>query len=58
MQRWIICFTPIAWLQEAVADRQALLDMAAVGTERFEMNKAPFQVESEPVHVGLGFYIE
>lgn len=52
---------PGVWYPEhlqAVADRELLLERAAVGSERFLLNKAPFQVESEPKKLGMGLYIE
>jgi len=43
--------------REAVADREQLLERAAVGTERFIINKAPFQLSSEPKKLGMGIYV-
>ena len=42
--------------QAAVRDRLAVLQMASQGTTRFLLNKAAWELDTEPVKVGMGFY--
>jgi saccharopine dehydrogenase-like NADP-dependent oxidoreductase len=43
--------------KEAVADRQALFDLAKEGTSVFLLNQAPWMVESKPINLGFGLYL-
>lgn len=50
---------PGVWFPEergAVSDRRKLLQDAAEGTVRFELNRPPWALESNPVRVGMGMY--
>ena len=45
---------PGVWFPEergALADRRALLALAAQGTSRFELNRTPWQLQTDPVQV-------
>ena len=51
---------PGVWFPEergAVADRRALLAMAADGTSRFLVNRTAWQLEGEPIQLGMGMYL-
>ncbi|EIE27591.1 saccharopine dehydrogenase-like protein [Coccomyxa subellipsoidea C-169] len=50
---------PGVWFPEergAVSDRRKLLQDAAEGTVRFELNRPPWALESNPIRVGMGMY--
>ena len=50
---------PGVWFPEergALADRRALLALAAGGSRRFLLNRTPWQLEGDPVQLGMGFY--
>ncbi len=42
--------------QAAVRDRMRVLQMASQGTSRFLLNKAAWEMDTDPVKVGMGFY--
>ena len=42
--------------REAVQDRRLLLDLAAKGCERFELNRPPWALSGDPKQIGMGFY--
>ncbi|KAL4424432.1 hypothetical protein ABPG77_006370 [Micractinium sp. CCAP 211/92] len=51
---------PGVWFPEeqgALADRRALLGAASQGAARFLVNRAPWSLETEPIQLGLGFYL-
>ncbi|KAK9917892.1 hypothetical protein WJX75_009328 [Coccomyxa subellipsoidea] len=50
---------PGVWFPEergAVSDRRKLLQDAAEGTVRFELNRPPWALESNPTRLGMGMY--
>lgn len=50
---------PGVWFPEerqAVSDRRKLLKKAAEGTRRFELNRPPWALESNPTRLGFGIY--
>jgi saccharopine dehydrogenase-like NADP-dependent oxidoreductase len=50
---------PGVWYPEergALNDRRALLAMATEGCNRFLLNKPPWEIESAPIQLGMGFY--
>ncbi|CAL8463528.1 g3062 [Coccomyxa elongata] len=50
---------PGVWFPEergAVSDRRKLLQNAAEGTVRFELNRPPWALESNPTRLGMGMY--
>lgn len=50
---------PGVWFPEesgAVSDRRAVLQEAAKGCQRFELNRPPWALAGDPVRLGLGFY--
>lgn len=50
---------PGVWFPEergAVSDRRKVLQAAAEGTTRFELNRPPWALESNPIRVGMGMY--
>lgn len=50
---------PGVWFPEeraALSDRRALLALAARGSTRFLLNRTPWQLETDPVQLGMGFY--
>ena len=52
---------PGVWYPEeagAVKDRARLLEAVAVGCDNYEMNKAAWMLESKPINLGFGIYIE
>lgn len=52
---------PGVWYPEeagAVKDRARLLEAAAVGCDNYEMNKAAWMLESKPINLGFGMYLE
>ena len=52
---------PGVWYPEeagAVKDRARLLEAAAVGCDNYEMNKAARMLESKPINLGFGMYLE
>ena len=42
----------------ALRDRRALLAMASEGSARFELNRTPWQIASDPVQLGFGIYLD
>lgn len=44
--------------REALVDRKALFKLSQVGAKKFLLNKSPWELESEPVQLGFGIYIE
>ncbi|KAK9827368.1 hypothetical protein WJX81_002139 [Elliptochloris bilobata] len=42
--------------REAVPDRRGLLQMATDGAQRFELNRPPWAIESQPTQLGFGMY--
>lgn len=44
--------------REALLDRQALFKLSQVGAKKFSLNKSPWELESEPIQLGFGIYIE
>lgn len=51
---------PGVWFPEergALRDRRALLGAASQGAARFLVNRPPWSLETEPVQLGLGFYL-
>ena len=50
---------PGVWFPEersAISDRRALLAHAAEGTIRFELNRPPWALETNPKRLGFGMY--
>ena len=50
---------PGVWFPEergAIQDRRALLQAAAEGAVRFELNRPPWALESNPTRLGFGMY--
>ena len=50
---------PGVWFPEergAISDRRALLAHAAEGTIRFELNRPPWALETNPTRLGFGMY--
>ena len=50
---------PGVWFPEepgAVADRRGLLQDAAEGTMRFDLNRSPWELSTDPKQIGMGFY--
>ena len=43
---------------EAIPDRMALLTESSKGCIRFDVNKSPFQVESDAKQLGMGIYLD
>ena len=43
---------------EAVRDRAALLAAASKGCDNYEINKAAWMLESKPINLGFGMYLE
>lgn len=41
---------------EALSDRRALLALASDGCTRFLLNRTPWQLETDPVQLGMGLY--
>lgn len=55
------CVQPGVWFPEergALRDRRALLAMASEGSARFELNRTPWQIASDPVQLGFGIYLD
>ncbi|EFN59312.1 hypothetical protein CHLNCDRAFT_137680 [Chlorella variabilis] len=51
---------PGVWFPEeqgALGDRRALLGMASQGCTRFLLNRTPWQLETDPMQLGMGLYI-
>lgn len=51
---------PGVWFPEergALSSRLALLTMAADGSSRFLLNRTPWQLETDPVQLGMGLYL-
>jgi saccharopine dehydrogenase-like NADP-dependent oxidoreductase len=52
---------PGVWYPEepgAVKDRSRVLEAASAGCSNFEMNKAAWMLESKPINLGFGMYLE
>jgi len=52
---------PGVWFPEergALRDRRALLAMASEGSARFELNRTPWQIASDPKQLGFGIYLD
>ena len=52
---------PGVWYPEeggALKDRAALLEAAAKGCDNYQMNKAAWMLESKPINLGFGMYLE
>ena len=43
---------------EAIRDRMAPLTESSKGCIRFDVNKSPFQVESDAKQLGMGIYLD
>lgn len=41
---------------EAIADRRAVLQEAAAGCDRFELNRPPWALAGDPIRIGMGFF--
>ena len=48
----------VRWTRGALRDRRALLAMASDGSARFELNRTPWQIASDPVQLGFGIYLD
>lgn len=51
---------PGVWFPEergALSDRRALLGMASEGCTRFLLNRTPWQLETDPIQLGMGLYL-
>jgi hypothetical protein len=44
--------------EEAIPNRPLLLKLASHGTKQFLLNKSPWEIESDPVQLGFGIYIQ
>ena len=44
-------------LRGGAEHRRALLHMAAQGSRRFVLNRTPWQLETEPLQLGMGLYL-
>jgi hypothetical protein len=42
----------------AIADRDALFAQASEGCDNFVLNKAAWMLESKPINLGFGMYLE
>ena len=52
---------PGVWYPEeegAIADRDALFALASEGCDNFVLNKAAWMLESKPINLGFGMYLE
>lgn len=52
---------PGVWYPEedgALKDRPRLLEAAAKGCTNYEINKAAWMLESKPINLGMGMYLE
>lgn len=51
---------PGVWFPEergALSDRRALLAAASDGCSRFLINRTPWQLDSDPIQLGMGLYL-
>ena len=52
--------SPGVWFPEedsALRNREVLLQLSQEGTNRFLVNKSTWELETDPVQLGLGFYL-